>query len=435
MSAPAVASGKPTRLREAHAHLAALGESLSIPSLASCASVRECLERVREAAAARAPGEWVRFLGARVESWAERRWPTLAEIDAAAGSVPCIIKSFDHHAGVAGSAALAAAGLRAGMRVPPNGEVIADASGNPTGLVVEQAMWTAWQSAPAPTPAQNVQFIRAALAHLRALGYEQVHDMFSQEWLGPALAGLERDGALELDVWLYAPVETAAAFTTRPWESERVRFAGLKAFADGTLNSRTALMTVPYDEPERDRHAPPGEWFGKAMMTPEALHDAMDAARSLGVGLAVHAIGDAGVRMVLDSWEARRPSTRLAPSGVPALRIEHAEIIHPADVPRFARLGVTCSMQPCHLLYDAEVLRRCLPRVLDRVFPLRELIGSGCKPGDLLWFGSDVPIVPADPMDSVVAATKRRRAGTNERDAIAWDQRIEAHEAWAAFCG
>ncbi len=95
---------------------------------------------------------------------------------------------------------------------------------------------------------------------------------------------------------------------------------------------------------------------------------------------------------------------------------------------------VPCSVQPCHLLCDVEALTRYLPHRLERVLPLRELIDAGCRPGELLWFGSDTPIVPADPMDSIMAATKRRRPGMGEHEAIAWGQRIEADEAWSAFC-
>jgi predicted amidohydrolase YtcJ len=365
-------------------------------------------------------------VGARVEAWHGARWPTLAELDSAAGAACCVIRSFDHHAGVANSAALRAAGLRPGMRVPPNGEVVADAGGRATGLLAEQAAWAAWSAAPEPTYEERIGHLRAGVEHLHRLGFIEVHDMFSQEWLGPGLARLEGDGALPVRVWLYAPVEAAGAFETRAWESERVRFAGLKAFADGTLNSRTALMLSPYEGSDG--------WRGKAMMTEGELDAAMERAAGMGAGLAVHAIGDAAVRMVLDAWEARGRCAPLAANGTPSLRVEHAELIDGADVPRFARLGVTCSVQPCHLLYDIEVLRRALPDRLERVLPLRELIDSGCRPGELLWFGSDAPVVPADPMDSVNAALRRRRDGMAEREAIAWGQRIEAPEAWAAFC-
>ena len=145
--------------------------------------------------------------------------------------------------------------------------------------------------------------------------------------------------------------------------------------------------------------------------------------------------------MVLDAIERgtatgrRRQDARAKPS---RHRIEHCELIDAADVPRFAGLGVVCSVQPCHLLADIPVLTRQMGHRLDRVLPLRELIDSGCTPtgmdgAGLLWFGSDVPIVRADPGDSIRAAVDRRGEGMGQGEAIAWGQRITEAEAWAAF--
>jgi predicted amidohydrolase YtcJ len=166
------------------------------------------------------------------------------------------------------------------------------------------------------------------------------------------------------------------------------------------------------------------------MVTVESLRAAMSRVRALGLGLAVHAIGDAAVRAVLDAYEAEGGAWETAP-GVPPLRIEHAEIIDAADVPRFAELGVVCSVQPCHLLYDIEALQRGLPHRLDRVLPLRELIDSGLEPGEGLWFGSDVPIVRPHPGDSILAAVRRGREDGAVR--IAPSQAISEAEAWRCF--
>ena len=115
------------------------------------------------------------------------------------------------------------------------------------------------------------------------------------------------------------------------------------------------------------------------------------------------------------------------------LRIEHAELVDEADVGRFAALGVVASVQPCHLLADIEALRRLLPHRLGRVLPLRELAAAGCRPGDLMWFGSDTPIVRPDAEDSIQAAVHRRRVGMGEGEAIAIEQAIAEPEAWDAF--
>jgi predicted amidohydrolase YtcJ len=439
-------SAKRTGLREAHAHIAAHGEALGMVNLAPCGSVGECLELVRRECgrARRERGDgrsavWVRMMGARVEGWAERRWPTIGELDAASAGVACVLMSFDHHAACASTAAMSAAGLRAGEALPPNGVVCVDARGEATGLLLEQAAYRVWDAAPEPTEAQRGAHVAVALEDLARLGYAEVHDLHSQDWLGPLLARMDRAGELKITVWLYPPVARLEEVEAgrAAWESDRVRLAGGKLFADGTLNSRTALMLADYESPID------GMPHGRAMVSEGELRGAIELTHRLGLGLAVHAIGDGAVRMVLDAWErseARgtgRGSTGGTP--VPRLRVEHCELIDKADVPRFAELGVVCSVQPCHLLADIEVLRRYLPHRLDRVLPLRELIDSGCRPATedggrgLLWFGSDVPIVRADPGDSIVAATLRRREAMSESEAIGWGQRVAESEAWRCF--
>ena len=423
-------------IREAHAHLASLGQSLGMRSLEACPTLAECLEIVRqECAAARAAGPhaFIRLTSARPQGWPEQRWPTRLELDAASADaaggppVPVVILSFDYHSAAANTAALAAANLRAGVPVPPKGTVCETApdSGEASGVLLEDAAKAAWNAAPEPSPAERRGYVARACRHLAALGFVEVHDLLSQDWLGPVLADLDRAGELPVAVRLYPLVDHVKRVHAgrAAWETSRVRLAGGKVFADGTLNSRTAFLLHRYAEPLLD-------WpRGHCMVAPALLEEHLRLVDRLGLHLAVHAIGDGAVRTVLDAIEKVAPAnSRTGPH-----RIEHGEIIDATDVPRFARLGVACSVQPCHLLTDVEALHRFVPHRLTRVLPLRELIDSGCRPGELLWFGSDVPIVRADPEDSLQAAVERRRPGTPEADMIAPKQRITAEEAWACF--
>lgn len=464
----------PRRLREAHAHIAAFGESLSLLDLSACGSVQACLETIAahtQRAARHDPRRvrdgWVLAFGARVESWTERRWPSLAELDAASGSgaeqVPCVIKSFDHHAACANSSALELAGLRAGDRVEPNGVVVADSLGRPTGVLLEHAAFKAWNTAPTPTMNDRKTHVLTALRSLAAMGYVEVHDMLSQPWLGPIMRELEADGTLPMEsVWLYPPVEDFEG-AAQAWESDRVRPAGAKLFADGTLNSRTALMLHDYRDPLPEH--PRGQAMASAEQIDAALRKVSSASslrepRFARGHLSVHAIGDGAVRAVLDAVQRVKPRADVL--GLTA-RIEHCELIDAADVPRFAALGVVASVQPCHLLYDVEALTRYLPHRLDRVLPVRSLLESGCTPGMLapetrrdrrsrgepcgeVWFGSDVPIVRANAADSITAAT-RGAVSVNRvlRDSapgpslhprfgeLSPREAIGAREAWACF--
>ena len=412
----------PFPLREAHCHLAAHGRALSMLRLDGCTSAEECIERLREDAA-RTSAAWVLAIGARVESWREPRWPTRTELDRVGR--PCCVMSFDHHAVAANTEAFEASGLLHGAS-PPGGVICRDASGDPSGVVLEAAAHQVWNAAPGPTDVEQREFVRTGAKDLFQHGFTEVHDLLSPLWLGPILGALDRAGELPLSVHMYVPVEDVEAQHRGAvaWQSPRVRLAGAKVFADGTLNSRTAWMLSPYSDPL------PGLERGKVITPPPNIRQARERSLALGLGLAVHAIGDAAVRAVL---EAERDIQRARGRPAVPLRIEHCELIDRTDVSRFAELGAVASVQPCHLLVDFEVLTRQLPHRLDRVLPLRELVDAGLVPGRTLIFGSDTPIVRPHPQDSIHAAVHRRRAGMKVEEAIAPAQAISEREAWAAF--
>lgn len=416
---------RPERLREAHAHLLMHGEAMSAVALHDCSSQDEMLARLsRRADEAGDAGRdtWIVGVGARPEGWRERAWPDRARFDDAVRGRAAIAWCFDTHGLMASSGALAAAGIGPATPDPEGGIILRDGAGVATGVVLESAAKAVASCVPPPTALERRSMLRAALADLRSHGFTEVHDLKSPATLGEDLAILADAGELDMDVRLYVPLrDLESALNAAPlWERDGVRLGGAKLFADGTLNSRTAWMLHPFVD------GLPGHERGTPLVTPDELDEAVRVCDDLGVPLAVHAIGDGAVRAVLDAIERNRPSTL-------GFRVEHAEVIDEADVPRFGALGVVCSVQPCHLLYDIEALRRFLPHRLDRVMPLADLIESGCEPGDLLWFGSDVPIVRANPEDSIQAAVHRRRTGMAGDDAINLSQSISEDEAWAAF--
>ncbi len=416
-----------------------LGRSLGMLSLAECTSIDACLDRVRAEAARLnisdpSGGQWLLACAMRVEGWTEPRWPTRSELDKACGRRPAVLMSFDHHSVAANTTAFTATGLHDGSPNPDGGVIVRDASGTPTGVLLESAAKKVWNAAPEPGPAERALMVKAAIAHLHALGFREVHDLLSPPWLGPLLADLSDRGELLMPVGLYPllPELAAQVDAARAYARRDVTLMGGKVFADGTLNARTAWMLAPYAD------APGDHPTGMALMREDALRSAIAQTRALGVGLAVHAIGDGAVRATLDAWEHSaatpvRDTIARTRAGAPCLRIEHCEVIDERDVPRFARLGVVCSVQPCHLLADIEVLERALRHRLHRVLPLRDLIRAGSRPGEGLVFGSDVPIVRADPADSIQAATQRRRAEMPAPRAIAPDQSITLDDALRAF--
>lgn len=435
---------QPTGLREAHAHIPSHGRELTTLALADCTSIAECLDRVRVEAARLdridpAATRWLIANGVRVEAWTDRAWPTREQLDRACGNRPAALMCFDYHALLANTLAFRASGINDNDANPSGGVIVRDAAGQPTGMLLESACRIVREAMPQPTPSEQREITIAALRDFASHGFVEVHDLLAPDWLGGVLAQLHDDGTLQSlgvkRVCVYPlvtdlPKQHALAQT---WQREGiVELAGGKIFVDGTLNSRTAWMLEPFARPMPDHPC------GTPLMSVDEIEAAMRVCREYRVGFAAHAIGDAAVRAVLDA-AARLPRTKGdITSPRDALRIEHCELTHPADVPRFADLGVVASVQPCHLLYDIEVLERELPDRISRVLPIRDWLQAGLVPGKTLVFGSDAPIVRPHPRDSVIAAVTRRRTseapgGPATQNPIAPAQAIDEAIAWRAF--
>lgn len=399
-------------LRDAHLHLAEYGESLTLVPLADCRSVAEVCIAISSAAVISPQDRWVRGVGMRIEALAERRAPTAKELHEAGGGRCVIARSFDHHAMAVSTRVLELAGIGAATPDPKGGVIVRSGGerGEPTGLLLESACDLVWRVVPAAGDEEYRGWVVAAIADLSRRGFVEVHDLLSRERLVRVLHTLEREGTLPMHVRLYATPEhfDAVRVACASRASERVRFGGLKLFADGTLNSRTASMLTAFRDPI------PGAERGKALLSKDEIATGLMRARAVGAGLAVHAIGDAAVRTVLDAVESCGGGTSRAQApGLDAARIEHAQFIDEADVPRFPALGVVCSPQPCHLLTDIEAVHRVMPHRAHRAFPWRDVVEgyarAGLDPVDWVWLGSDAPIVPPNPEDNVRAAVLRAR--------------------------
>lgn len=416
-------TGVPPRgLREAHAHLFQYGRSLGMTDLSACRSTDEAVAALHERAHEMSSGA-VLAHGARPESWERPVWPTLEQLDAIAPDRPLVAWCFDYHALVANTVALLAGGIERGTPDPPGGIIGRTNDGFLTGVVYEHAALAVWNAVPEPGPTEREAMVRAGVMDLvERHGMTEIHDLKAQRWLAPVLAGLaqEFDDRVRFQVWPLLEDLPEVMGTRASWESPLVQLGGAKIFVDGTLNSRTAWTLHPFVDGRMEHSC------GTPMMTQSGIEAAVSTCEQVGVPLASHAIGDGAVRAVLDAIERVNPSTR-------GFRIEHCEVIDEADIGRFAALGVVASVQPCHLLYDIETLRRGLPDRLDRVLPLRDLVDSGLEPGVGLIFGSDVPIVRPDPADSIRGAVERHGVQHHPTEAIGIEQALTAEEAWACF--
>lgn len=379
-----------------HLHLRGYGLQLSAADLHGVRSVAEACARVAAHARTLPAGAWVTGRGWDRNRFDDPRWPTAAELTAAVGDRPAVLGSVDGHAAWATPAALAAAGIARGRGDEPGGRVLRDADGTPSGVVFERTVDRLRAAVPPPDAAAQARAVRAAATRLAALGLTAVWTMDGADDLGAALAAdAEAPLPLRVHVHLLPPdLPHAAARRLRAGiGAGRVTLAGLKIYADGALGTQTAWMLEPY-EGTADHGIP--------VTPPDALARLAREGCAAGLPPCVHAIGDAAVRAVLDAIEAVAPAVRAALPFAP--RVEHAQCIHPADVPRFARLGVDASVQPRHIPLDVPVADRWWgARAATRAYPLRRLAAAGA----VLRLGTDAPVVPPDPGPNWAAAVAR----------------------------
>lgn len=446
--------GRPARLRDAHVHVAQHGEAIRTPSAYACATLDEVLGVVREAAAAKGKGERVTVRSFRAEGIAERRFPTARELDEAsgrgAGDGAVVVKSMDLHSVSVSSAGLRELGIDDSTPDPHAGVIERDSAGKATGVLRETAAAMLWKTAGGESLDVVKGYVRAALEDLRGRGFVEAHEMKATAGFMRALDSMLRDGEDVLDGFrlkVYATPdvygEVRGVFEGMPG-NDVVVWGGLKLFTDGTVNTKSAFMLSDFNDPV------PGHERGLPTYSEDELVGLMGeelertVARGGEGGVACHAIGDAAVRRVLDSFE-RVIAGRAGAVGHGWLRVEHAQFVDEGDVRRFffdgdgrARVSaVAASPQPCHLLPDMEPIERLLPHLRERVIPLREFVDAageaGLDPAGVIYLGSDAPVVEPEPMDNVQAAVFRRRAGMGEERAIGMGQAITEDEVWGLY--
>ena len=381
---------------DAHLHFGAWALAGQQVDLDPADSLTEGLDLVRRAAERLAePTSWLRGRG-----WDRNRWgrlPTAAELDAAVGSRPAVLSSRDGHSLWVNTPVLRLAEIGSATPDPPGGAIERDARGEPSGVVFENARDLVWRVVPPPSIDDLASVIRAGLPVAAAAGLTGVHS-FEDERSLEAFRRLDQAGELSLRVWHGAPrrqLRAARRLGLRTGVgSEHLQIGPVKLFADGALGSRTAYLLEPYA-----RRA--DGYRGLPTLQPEELLDDLQVAADAGLDIAIHAIGDAAVRGVLDAVERSR-----AALGDRLVRIEHAQLVDPADVPRFAALGVVASMQPSHAVSDWRVADAHWGGRARHGYAWRTLLAAGA----CLAFGTDAPVERIEPLPSLQAAVTRRDA-------------------------
>ncbi len=412
---------------DAHVHLTAHGLELAQLDLKDVRSLDALLLRVEEHAAALPPDGWLVGSGFALERLGlEGVGPAEADaLERASAGRPVALRSQDHHSLWGNRSALRLAAIARDTADPPEGVIQRDDRGEPTGLLLEHAMELLSACLPTPDAEELARALQRAGEDLAARGVTTVHSMaYEPASYWRAAADAASRSAYPLRVWACVGqehIEQAAAVGLATGHGGgSFTVGGAKFFADGALGSLTAWMLEPY--------AGRGVDVGVAVDGPEVLARRLPLAIGAGLTPVIHAIGDAANRAVLDALEATAPAWRAA--GLRP-RIEHAQHLHPADLPRFAALGVTASAQPLHLTFDVPTILRALDDRRDRAYPFASLLASGAG----LAFGSDTPVADPDVVDGLRAATRRRGVdGTvlAARERLAIPQALEAYTVGGA---
>ncbi|RMD88495.1 MAG: amidohydrolase [Alphaproteobacteria bacterium] len=387
---------------DSHAHLYGIGLRELTLNLEGTASIAELKDRVAAAAAKAAPGAVIVGRGWIETHWPEARFPTRQDLDAVAPDRPVILTRADGHALVANSVALARAGITRDTEPPFGGDILKDETGEPTGMIIDAAMGLL---APLLRAAEEVdphRVYEAANRVYTARGWTGIHSMSVDPTRLDLIEALADAGVLKLRI--YNSVDRAGAEALlesgpRASKNGRVTTRAIKLYMDGALGSRGAALLAPYSD------AP--ETSGLLQMKKADTMPILKRALERGIQVNTHAIGDRGNRLALDWYAEAFASVPEAARAVanPRWRIEHAQILDPADIPRFARLGVIASMQPSHAISDLFFApARLGPERLAGAYAWRSLIDSGA----VIAAGSDAPVERGDPLIEFYAAVARR---------------------------
>ncbi|MFW5940948.1 MAG: amidohydrolase [Chloroflexota bacterium] len=417
-------------LVDAHAHFQWFALSRLQIDLFEVSSLQEALRRVADTAAEAPPGRWLQGRGWTQELWQAHRFPTAADLDAVTGALPAFLTHKSGHAAWVNSRALKEAGIDANTPDPPGGQIQRDKAGAPTGILFESAMDLVREKIPKATAPEVADAMRSAQEYCWEVGLTGIHD-FDGPTSFRALQALHLDEELGLRVVKNIPasrLEHVVGVGLRSgFGDDWLRIGGIKIFADGALGPRTALMIEPFEGEPNNR--------GIAVTDKEEMMAIASEASAHGLSLTIHAIGDRANHDVLDVYEAlheEEQARRAAGQIAPRLRhrIEHVQLLHPADQQRLSQLGVIASMQPSHATADMEMVDRYWGERGRHSYAWRTVLESGA----LLVFGSDAPIESIAPLPGIYAAVTRRRPdGAPGPEGWYGEQRLTLQEAIHAF--
>ncbi len=410
---------------DAHVHLEEAGLEAQSVDLRGTGSLQEMEQRIAASAKTAAPGEWLVGGGWDQTKWTDQRLPSRQDLDIYTFDHPAVLVRIDGHIAVANTAALKIGGITAQTQAPEGGQIDHDASGEPTGILRETARGLVESKIPPPTPARRRRAAELALSDAARWGITSAQDNSSWD-IFLIYEDLEREGKLTLRIseWLAFNDPVSLLETHRahhPANDPILHTAMLKGFMDGSLGSRTAALLAPYsDDPGNSGLAR----YEQAKLNRMAIERA-----AAGFQIGFHAIGDRAAQMALDAFAAAEAAARENKQTRDLrFRIEHDQVITPAQFAEYRKLAVIASMQPNHLLTDMNwAMERIGPERAKTSYAWKEFLDNGVP----LAFGTDYPVELLTPFRGIYAAvTRQNEAGTKSYFP---DQKLTIEQALAAY--
>lgn len=412
-----------------HTHLLVGGLQLLSLDLREVKNQTEFVQAVAACAAAARPGSWITGGGWNNDQWPGGQAPAKEWIDGVTARTPVFLARSDLHIGFANSAALALAGITRNTADPAGGTIVREPdSGEPSGILKDNAMRLVQQCIPAPSAEQYEQALTAAMQHAAGAGVTSVQDITAwtdwNDW--ETFARFKAQGRLTLRIYARTQITewqkqlelAAAGFRGDAW----LRLGGVKGFVDGSLGSGTALMFEPY----QDAPATAG-LLADQMLPAGIMQERIAAADKAGLPVSIHAIGDKANHMLLNIFAAVIQANGRRDR---RFRIEHAQHLVPEDIRRMADLGILASVQPGHVQADGcWAGQRIGSRRCQTTYAFHSLAAAGVS----LSFGTDWPVVPLNPFSGIYAAVTRRTQDGRNPDGWIPEQKLSVAECLQAY--
>lgn len=424
---------------DAHVHFMEGSMMLLGVKLDDTKTIADIQKRVKEYAATHPGSGWIEGMGWQYDAFGKSALPDKKYLDKVVSDRPVLLTCFDGHTTWANSKALQLAGIDRDTPDPPNGKIVRDAQGNPTGALKESASELVRKVVPEPTREERIKALRAGLMEARSHGVTRIHSAGGDFEYFDLYDELRRNGELTARFYiayfldppgLTPEIRSSLDKARRTYHDDWLAGGVVKTMLDGVVESHTAAMLTPYADDPRIK--------GKTFWEPAQYQATLTELDKNGYQIFTHAIGDGAVRLALDSYQTMNKSNGTKDSRP---RIEHIETITPEDIPRFGNQGVIASMQPLHAYPDADTLEVWLRNAGAQREPRAFAWHSIAADGGRLAFGSDWPVVTISPWPGIQTALTRQTSegkpagGFVPAQRVTLEQTIEAYTMGVAYAG